>query len=350
MARLSLVLLGGLVASGCGSAPRPTVAQPAASRDPDYALADQQSNTAVGWYELQFGAATIESRRPDGSPWHVTRGDDTATAIGGIVGFLIGNPELGASIGGQFSVKGGDPLAPRPYVAVKIAGRTYRTMAVDRSYSPKWEGLPIAVDARSLSETEPVVIQVVDATDDGLLGQVEVTLGQLVARSAGTFTNLHGSVPSLDFSIRAQLSRTVVAYDLVVPSERTFDELLKGAEPAWGSISVLNGDSITIEATGQVCAGSKRLVTTADFAPDQPRCFDADGVEGGGWQHSSYKGLQDLPHASLVALMPGGNVRVGKSSTMRVEESGRVFLLVNDADVEDNHGQFRVHVVVQPPM
>ncbi len=350
MARSSLVLLGGLMASGCGSARRPTVAQPAAaSRDPDYALADPQSNSAVGWYELEFGAATIESRRPDGSPWHVTRGDDTATAIGGIVGFLIGNPELGASIGGQFSVKGGDPLAPRPYVAIKIAGRTYRTMAVERTYSPKWEELPIALDARSLSETEPVVIQVVDATDDGLLGQVEVTLGQLVSRSAGTFTT-RGSVPSLDFSIRAQQPRTVVAYDLVVPGERTFDELLQGAEPSWGAISVLNGDSITIEATGQVCAGSKRLVTTADFAPDQPRCFDADGVEGGGWQHSSYKGLQDLPHASLIALMPGGNVRVGKSSTMRVEESGRVFLLVNDVDVQDNHGRFRVHVVVQPPM
>lgn len=349
MARLFSVLLGGLVASGCGPARRPTVEQPAASRDPDYALADHQSNNAVGWYELQFSAATIESRRPDGSPWHVTRGDDTATAIGGIVGFLIGNPELGASIGGQFSVKGGDPLAPRPYVAVKIAGRTYRTMAVDRSYSPKWED-PIAVDARSLSETEPVVIQVVDATDDGLLGQVEVTLGQLVSRSAGTLTTQHGSVPSLDFSIRAQLPRTVVAYDLVVPSERTFGDLLEGAEPTWGSISVLNGDSISIQATGQVCPGSKRLATTADFAPDQPRCFDADGVEGGGWQHSSYKGLQDLPHASLVALMPSGNVRVGRSSTMRVEESGRVFLLVNDVDVDDNRGQFLVHVVVHPPL
>ena len=305
----------------------------------------------MGWYELQFGAATIESRRPDGSPWHVTRGDDTATAIGGILGFLVGNPELGASIGGQFSPKGGDPLAPRPYVAVKIAGRTYRTMAVDRSYSPKWEGLPIAVDPRSLSETEPVVIQVVDATDDGLLGQVEVTLGQLVARSAGTLTKLHGSVPSLDFSIQAQPPRTVVAYDLVVPSERTFDELLAGAAPTWGSISVLNGDSITIEATGQVCPGSRGgLVTFEDFAPDRPRCFDADGVEGGGWQYNSYKGLQHLPHASLVALMPAGNVRVGKSSTMRVEESGRVYLLVNDGVVEDNHGQFLVHVVVQPPM
>ena len=190
MARLSLLLLGGLVASGCGSARRPTVEQPAASRDPDYALTEQQSKAAVGWYELRFGAATIESRRPDGSPWQVTRGDDTAAAIGGIVGFLIGTPELGASIGGQFSIKGGDPLAPRAYVAVKIAGRTYRTMAVDRTYSPKWDDLPIAVDARSLSDTEPVVIQVVDATDDGLLGQAEVTLGDLLSRSAGTLTTL----------------------------------------------------------------------------------------------------------------------------------------------------------------
>ncbi len=344
------MLLGGVVVSGCVPARRPPVERPPTSLDPDYALADAQSKSAGGWYELRFDAAAIESRRPDGSPWHVTRGDDTATAIGGIVGFMIGNPELGANIGGQFSVKGGDPLAPRPYVAVKIAGRTYRTMAVERSYLPKWEELPIAVDARSLSETEPVVIQVVDATDDGLLGQVEVTLGQLTSRSAGTLTNLRGSVPSLDFAIRPQLPRAVAAYDLVVPSERTFGELLEGAEPAWGSISVFNDDTITIEATGQVCAGSKRMVTFEDFAPDQRRCFDSDGVEGGGWQYSSYKGLQNLPHASLIALTPSGNVRVGKSFTMRVEKSGRVFLLVNDVDVHDNHGQFLVHVVVQPPM
>lgn len=336
MRRAGLAVLGGCLAFGCARS--------------HHASVDPMNSARSGRYEVRFGAATIESRRPDGSPWHVTRGDDTAATVGGVVGFLLGHPELGSTVGGIFSEKGGDPLAPQPYVAMRVAGTTYRTMALQRTYAPTWQALPISFDVRMLRDDEPVVIQVLDATDDTLLGQTEMPLRDLLSRSAGTLTDLRGSVLALDVSVRPEPPRTIQEYDLRVPSERSLDELLRGEDPLWTTIDVRNGDTLTIVAQGQVCPGAKRgLVTLYDFAPERPRCFDANGVAERGWENGNYKGLKAFPHASLVAVTPETAIQVGQSAPLRVTESGPVLIFVNDTDADDNEGQFAVHVVVQPP-
>jgi len=66
------------------------------------------------WYSIQFIEASLTSTRPDGSPWHMSRGDNSLALLGGLVGLAIGDPSTGFSIGSALSDPGGDPLAPQP--------------------------------------------------------------------------------------------------------------------------------------------------------------------------------------------------------------------------------------------
>jgi hypothetical protein len=157
----------------------------------------QTPNITPGSYRVWIKGATIASRRPDGSPWHRTEADNTSTVIGAAAGLALGNPELGASIGGAFAEKGGEPEAPLAYVAIKIAGETETIAPVARSYSPTWEQ-SIVINTVATSVDELVVIQVLDAVDGGLLGQTEMHVADLVGQHGRTMTTLRGSVASLD--------------------------------------------------------------------------------------------------------------------------------------------------------
>lgn len=150
-----------------------------------------------GVYTIRIKGATIAPRRPDGSPWHVTKADSSAVLVGAAAGLVVGNPELGMEVGGTFADRGGDPLAPLAYVRVKLAGSTFTIPPGERSYSPVWDQ-PIEIDTRNFFGDELVVIEVVDAVDSGLLAYANVSLSELLATPAQTLTNLEGSVPSLD--------------------------------------------------------------------------------------------------------------------------------------------------------
>lgn len=179
----SWFLLVGCAIAGCGS--RQAVSK------------DQAPAIEPGSYRIWIRSATIAPRRPDGSPWHLTQPDNTTTIIGAVAGLAVGNPELGASIGSEFAEKGGDPEAPLPYVAVKIAGQTETIAPVARSYSPAWEQ-SFEINTLWVPVDEPVVIQVLDAVDGALIGQTEMRVADLLAKRGRTITNLKGSVASLD--------------------------------------------------------------------------------------------------------------------------------------------------------
>lgn len=153
-----------------------------------------------GVYAVRVTGATIESRRPDGSPWHVTSGDSSAAVLGVAAGVVAGNAELGTTVGDALGAKGGDPEAPIPYVVLKLGGASWTIGPTERSYSPTWNQ---AVEIRTWSYRgdEQVIIQVLDAVDHELLAQGAMPLSKLLSEPTQTLTNLKGSVPTLDLDV-----------------------------------------------------------------------------------------------------------------------------------------------------
>src|SRR3569833_1679053 len=120
---------------------------------------NETTTMETGTYRVWIKSATIDPRRPDGSPWHLTQPDSTAMILGSAAGVAVGNPEFGTSVGAAFADKGGDPEAPSPYIAIKIAGQTETIAPVGRSYSPTWDQ-SFVINTMWTSPNERVVIQV----------------------------------------------------------------------------------------------------------------------------------------------------------------------------------------------
>jgi hypothetical protein len=318
MATRRWLLFAMLVTSACGGAQSPGT--------PSF---------RPGWYTVQFADARLDARRPDGSPWHTSAGDNTALLIGGLIGLAAGNPALGVAAGEAASDPAGDPLAPAPFIDLKIEGEMFRVSPVGRTYAPAWNQ-PIAIDARRRWGSEHVIVQIRDGVNDSAITQLEMTLGDLLARRTQTFTEL-GSVMSLDVVVTPMPAREAAVYELTVPSTMKIDALVEQGAPGWQAVPVWNGDVVTIEAIGAVCPSSPR------------ECFDPDGATPDRWQGYSYDGYRDAPHASLVAAVPGERLRIGNARTFMVAQSGRILLFVNDTDVGNNTGAFDVRVTVTPP-
>jgi hypothetical protein len=293
-----------------------------------------------GWYALQFTGARLDARRADGSPWHTRPGDRTALIIGGVLGLAAGNPALGMAIGEAASDPGGDPLAPEPFIDLKIEGETYRIAPVGRTYAPSWQQ-PIALDVRDRRGDERVILQIRDAVNGSTIAQHELTLAELLAKPAQTFTRL-GAVMSLDLTVTPMPPRRPAEYRVIVPATLSIEELTRRGAPGWHPIPVWNGDTVTIQAGGDVCPSSR------------DECFGPGGAKPGRWQSYSY--LKHEPHASLVAAVPafaagvpGEALGIGVGRTFQLAQSGRILLFVNDDDVDNNAGAFDVRVTVTPP-
>jgi hypothetical protein len=291
------------------------------------------SRPSSGWYIVQFTGARLDARRADGSPWHTSPGDSTALIIGGLIGLAAGNPALGLTLGEAVADPGGDPLAPAPFIDLKIEGETYRVSPVGRTYAPNWKQ-PVAIDARGRRGDEPVIVQIRDAVNDSTIAQFEMPLAQLLAQPAQTFTGL-GAVMSLDMTV-APTVRQRSEYRVTVPATIELEDLARTGAPGWRPIQVWNGDTIAVEARGSVCPSSRS------------ECFGPDGAEPGRWESYSY--LKNAPHASLVAAaVPGEAYPIGVRRVFRVTQSGSVLLFVNDNDVDNNSGAFEARVTVTPP-
>lgn len=102
------------------------------------------------------------------------------------------------------------------------------------------------------------------------------------------------------------------------------------------------GDSVTISATGNITAGRRAGVVSAD---------------GGRVGVGSIIGTYPVPQAGVGALI--GYVRttngqatqpflVGSQQTFNAQADGRLFLLINDDNYGDNSGQFDVRIIYTP--
>jgi hypothetical protein len=106
-------------------------------------------------------------------------------------------------------------------------------------------------------------------------------------------------------------------------------------------IDLVKGDRVTITATGEVFhdkpnsanpSGSK---TGPDGNPD-----DALDI---------YSPRTDVPHNALLARIgrTSENFFVGRFSTFRAKEAGRLFLGINDTGVDNNAGRYNATVKVE---
>jgi hypothetical protein len=190
---------------------------------------------------------------------------------------------------------------------------------------------------RPLRGSDPVLIQIMDAIDNSLLGQQSLTVDALFSQPERTLTNL-GPIASLDVRVHPAPPRRRADFDFVVPGEASLQALTQGQYPTWQAVPVWNGDLVTIAAAGTVCPSR--------MSSD---CFGPQGAGEGRWRSYSYDDFKDIPHASLVGEAPGVRYPVGPQAQFRVEQSGYLLLFVNDADTDNNHGAFQVHVSVDPP-
>jgi hypothetical protein len=269
----------------------------------------------------------------DPRTWHTRPSDSTALIIGGLIGLAAGYPALGLTLGEAASDPGGDPLAPAPFIDLKIEGETHRISPVGRTYAPSWKQ-PVAIDARGRRGDEHVIIQIRDAVNDSAIAQHETTLAELLARPTQTFTRL-GAVMSLDMTVAPMPARQRAEYEVIVPSTIRFEDLTRAGAPGWRPVPVWNGDTVTVEARGAVCPSSR------------DECFGPNGAQPGRWESYSY--FKDAPHASLVAAVPGEGAPINGRRTFQVTQSGSVLFFVNDKDVNNNSGAFEVLVTVTPP-
>ncbi len=286
------------------------------------------------WHEVRFKAAALPARRASGAPWHMSSGDRSAGLLGGLIGLAVGYPEVGFALGSSL-VEDPEPEAPAPYIAVKIRGDTFQISPVGQTLSPRWSQ-PIAIDVGRYRAGEKAIVQVLDAVDEGaVLGQREVTVGELLAGGSRTLTDI-GEVASLDIEVTVHKARPVLTVDSYVDASRSLDDLMAGKDERWTAIPVWNGDQVTIEAGGSVC-------------PSRPTpCFGPEGAEPGRWTSYNYDEFKEARHAALVAVLPWEGLAVGERISITAEQSGFLLLFVNDTDEGNNEGGFDVRVTVAP--
>ena len=297
--------------------------------------AQQQAvSYSPGWYEVTFTSAALPARRASGASWHTGPGDNSSAVLFGLLGLAVGFPVEGFALGSAMTTEP-SPEAPAPYVVVKIAGDTYRISPVGQTLSPTWQQ-PIAIPSQRYPPSTPALIQVLDAIDQGLLGQLETTAGELLTPGHRTLTGI-GEVASLDVTVHARPTRLPLEYELRVDPRRSLDELVNGADPDWIPIPVWNGDRVAVRAEGKVC-------------PSRPEpCFGPEGAPPPRWQSYNYDGFKDSPHAALVGLLPGQPLQLGPGASFIAEEAGFLLLFVNDTDEGNNDGYLAVVVSVEPP-
>lgn len=160
----------------------------------------QPSGVAAGAYLVRIKSAAIDERRPDGSPWDVTKPDKTMATVGALAGLVVGEPELGASIGEALSDQGGEPLPPTACVRIRALGHTLATAAVE-SYLPTWDET-IGIDSRELSGAESALIWIIDSKSRTLIANGSIDITELLSKRQHMI-ELNGSAHALEVEVIA---------------------------------------------------------------------------------------------------------------------------------------------------
>lgn len=276
------------------------------------------------WVAITFESTTLPDRRPDGSPWHMSAGSQAGSVAGVTFAYLLGAPPMLGSLLGSTLDSPSEALAPAPYVVVRAGTDEYAIPPRGRGYSLKW-GRSIAFPVGKYEPDADVVVQVMDAVDDAVLGQAELTVGELIG----------GAVLLTDVGAARTLAWSTQPIEEREPQD--FEWEVEGRTPSTPpSFDVWNGDRVVIEAEGSVCP-----------SPSASRCSGPEGVDE--YRIYNLRGGGAMRHVALVAVAADGVHLVGRSGEFTARYAGSVALMVNDRDAANNTGSFRARVRVYPP-
>lgn len=288
-------------------------------------------STSPPAYRLTVVGATIEARRPDGSPWRTSKPDKTMAVLGMAAGIALGQAALGTAVGELLSGEE-HALAPAPFVEINVGGVKYETAALQPTLSPTWNQV-LLIDAAGVHSDDVVVISVRDGVDGQTLSTTQLTFSDLVSRPSRTFAGMT-SVPSLNVYVTpTTIEHTSQA--LHIPGDGRADLAVRG------------GDTISIESSGSVC-----VVPGKCFGPDGDPELRPTGLWGGESEYKNSRsnpaGYQTVPHASLVGMIDDIPIYVGHAGSFRVPRDATLRLFVNDIAPENNTGAFDAIVHVNP--
>jgi C2 domain-containing protein len=277
--------------------------------------------------------ATIDGRKPDGTPWDDDSAPPPPALRGALAAYLAGHPELEGTtylLGEPVDVPGvlasaKKSSAPDPLVFVELGKQAFRTTLAPGQFHPTWR-FPFLVSA-SPDAADLLRITVVDW--DGP-AQFDV-VGEKLMPVKDLFTG-----PVIEVGRFGSVARLVLEV-APAPEASGHHRAAVAGRDGWtdAGVSLVAGQEITIRAAGEVC--SKPGDRSYCAGPEgQPRTSDA-----------SLPGFEPRNHAGLVAAVGDTRFFVGRELRFVAPSSGPLLLRVNDADTGNNSGELEVDVEVR---
>ena len=277
-------------------------------------------------FKLTIVSAELNSTRPDGSAWHTTNPSNDLGPLVGVALWSLGVPADAAMLASNVFKEPPRVIPPSATVSVSIGAENHQTPALYSSFNPRWE-YQLAIDTAGRNRETPVQLLLRDQHGGAIIGEFTYTLEQLLSKEEHNLSN--ESIRSLLLKLEPLPNE---------PEYRSYQTNIAGSAPDWEDLRVLNGDTVRITANGSVCPSSWNRDTCSG-----PGGFAED------WQSYNREGFSSFPHASLIAMLSGDPLFVGKKTEFIVKEPGILLLGINDSDPSNNLGQFNVTVEVNPP-
>jgi hypothetical protein len=277
-------------------------------------------------FKLTIVSAELNNTRPDGSAWHTNNPKNNLGPLIGVALWSLGVPADAAMLASNVFKNPPRVIPPSATVSISIGAENHQTPALYSSFNPRWD-YQLAIDTHGRSRETPVQLLLRDQNGGAIIGEFNYTLGQLLSKGEQSLSN--ESIRSLLLKLEPLPNK---------PAHQIYQTNIAGSAPDWEDIRVLNGDTVRVTASGNICPSSWSRDTCSG-----PGGFSED------WQSYNREGFYSFPHASLIAMLSGDPLFVGKKTEFIVKEPGILLLGINDNDPENNLGQFKVTVEVNPP-
>jgi hypothetical protein len=270
---------------------------------------------------------------PDGKKWDEgpAAAAKTATQSGPLATWLRAHPEVDGAEGML-----GDPAlapgvledarksdAPDPVAFLEVGRTIVRTPLQARSFQPAW-GFAFVVELMpDTSDTLRLAVYDWDGPEQlEAIGTHVMPARALIGPERVRELPRFGNVAKLTLLVEPAAPSNVEKR-LAVPGKPTWTET---------GLEVLAGQSLTIEASGQVCTGGDKC----DYPDGQPAPHD-----------KNEKGFESRGHGALIGAIGDTRFFVGRERRIVAPASGRLVLGVNDRDTDNNSGRYDVRVRVE---
>jgi hypothetical protein len=274
-------------------------------------------------FKLTVLSAEINNARKDGTAWHTTRPNNELGPLVGLALWSLGVPSETAMLASNMLKSPSQIIPPSPNVSITIGAENHQTPALYGSLTPRWD-YQMMLDTSGRARETPMQILVRDQDGGEILGEFKMTLAQLFEKPEHNLSN--ENLRSLLLKIEP-LPAT--------PEQQTYHANISANAPDWQDIRVLNGDTVRISVSGEICPSSWNRDTCSG-----PAGFEND------WLSYNRDGFSQFPHASVVGMLAGEPMFVGQKTEFIVKEPGVLLLGINDNDPSNNLGEFQVTVEI----